>query len=116
MKLLLNHIKGCRTNKNLIKKNYSYTLRLWDLLNINFSLTMDEIKEIAAYGKQKFTEPSAMALVTQQDLAYGELRVFEIYREEQNARARVFRDREEAVNWLKQQLRTLNTISSILNI
>ena len=40
-----------------------YELRLWDLSNIDFNLDMNNIREIAEYGKKKFIRPNKMAMV-----------------------------------------------------
>ena len=83
--------------------NYPYDRRLWDLSHIDFDFTMDELRSIAEYGKLVFTQPSKAAFVAPQDLAYGELRAFEVYREQtDHAAARVFRTRAEALAWLKE--------------
>ena len=86
-----------------IATGFPYEKRLWDLSNIAFDFTMDELRSIAEYGKLVFTQPSRAAFVTPQDLAYGELRAFEVYREQSgHATARVFRTRQEALVWLKK--------------
>jgi hypothetical protein len=88
----------------------SYHLRLWDFSNAVFNFTMDEIKSIAVYGKSKFLEKNRLALVAPQDLAYGLLRAFEVYRE-QDAHfsvPRVFRNRQEAMEWLEEQKKVLD--------
>ncbi|CAB5090000.1 hypothetical protein D3OALGA1CA_844 [Olavius algarvensis associated proteobacterium Delta 3] len=85
----------------------SYHLRLWDFGDIFFNFSMDEIREIAEYGKSKFLEPNRMALVAPQDLAFGTLRAFEVYRQEDtHSIPRVFRAKAEAIDWLAEQ-RTL---------
>ena len=82
----------------------SYHLRLWDFSDVLFDFTMDEIREIAAYGKTKFPEPNRMALAAPQDLAYGTLRAFEVYREEErHSIPKVFRTKPEAMEWLVVQ-------------
>ena len=92
-----------RTAIDDIIANYPYDRRLWDLSNVEFDFSMDELRSIAEYGKLVFTQPSKAAFVAPQDLAYGELRAFEVYREETgHAAARVFRTREEALAWLKK--------------
>ena len=86
-----------------IAENFPYEKRLWDLSNIKFNFTMDEIKAIAAYGKTKFLKPNKLAIIAPDDLAYAEVRVFEVYREqEEHAVARAFRAEKEALEWLNQ--------------
>ena len=84
-----------------IAENFSYRKRLWDLSNIYFDLTIQEIQDIARYGKKKFIRPNSMAIIAPQDLAFGTLRAFEVYRTREHAMARVFRTEEEAVAWLE---------------
>jgi hypothetical protein len=50
---------------------------------IKFNFTTDEIQKIAAYGKSKFTKPNKLAIYALDDLAFGEMRQFEVYREEE---------------------------------
>jgi len=86
-----------------IAKNYPYEKRLWDLTDSNFNFTEQEIIDIAKYGKLKFINPSKIAIIAPNDIAYGEMRQFMVYREEENkADACVFRTEEEAINWLNQ--------------
>jgi len=68
---------------------------------INFNFTTQEIISIALYGKQKFIKPNKLAIYAVKDLAFGEMRQFMVYREEENkAIPRVFRSEEEAIEWL----------------
>lgn len=85
---------------------YPYEYRLWDFSNVQFDFSMDEIRKIAEYGKKKFRNSNRIALVAPDDLAFGELRAFEVYREELgHAEARVFRTVEEATGWIEEQRR-----------
>jgi len=87
---------------DVIAENYPYERRLWDLREVKFDLPTTEIQQISEYGKQKFTKPNKLALVTVDDLAFGEMRQFEVYREEEGkAVPRVFRNEEDAIRWLK---------------
>lgn len=84
-----------------IAENYPYEKRLWDLSEIKFDFTTAEIQRIAEYGKLKFTKPNKLALFALDDLAFGEMRQFEVYREEEGkAFPRVFRNEQEAIKWL----------------
>jgi len=84
-----------------ISENYPYEKRLWDLSEINFDFTTDEIQKIAAYGKLKFTKPNKLAIYAIDDLAFGEMRQFEVYREEEGkSLPRAFRSEQEAIDWL----------------
>ena len=82
---------------------YPYEIRLWDLSCINFDFSMDELMAIADYGKGKFIKPNLAAFVAPDDLAYGELRAFEVFREQKShSTARVFRTVEEALQWIEE--------------
>ena len=84
-----------------IVENYPYDKRLWDLSEIDFDFSTTEIQMIAEYGKARFTKPSKLAIYAVKDLAYGEMRQFEVYREEENkVIPRVFRDEHSAIEWL----------------
>ena len=86
-----------------LAKNQAYEFRLWDFSDIAFDWSMNEIQNIADYGKEKFTKPNKAALVAPKDLAYGLMRAFEVYRKQEHAHARVFRTRQEALAWLEKQ-------------
>ncbi len=92
----------------LAEKN-SYHLRLWDFSNILFNFTIEEIQEIALYGQSKFVEKNRIATVAPQDLAYGILRSFQVYRQEDtHSVVRVFRKQHEAMKWLEEQKKELD--------
>ncbi len=89
---------------DILAKNESYHLRLWDMSRIQFDFTMDEIRAIAKYGKSRFPEKNFFAAVAPEDLAFGKLRAFEVYRaEEGHSDVRVFRTESEAIEWLSLQ-------------
>ena len=81
-----------------------YHLRLWDFSDVLFNFTMEEIKQIARYGQLKFKQPNRMALVAPQDVAYGTLRAFDVYRQQgTHSISETFRTKQEAIDWLKEQ-------------
>lgn len=84
-----------------IVENYPYDKRLWDLSEVDFDFSTAEIRVIAEYGKVKFTKPGKLAVYAIKDLAFGEMRQFEVYREEENKLLpKVFRDEQSAIDWL----------------
>jgi hypothetical protein len=84
-----------------LAENYPYEKRPWDMNEIKFNFTTAEIQNIAAYGKTKFTKPNKLAVLALDDLSFGEMRQFMVYREEENkAQPFVFRKEEEAIEWL----------------
>ena len=87
-----------------IAADYPYEIRLWDFSNIEFDFSMSDIRAIADYGKLRFEKPSIIAIVAPDDRAYGEMRAFEVYREEEgHATARVFRTIAEATRWIEDR-------------
>ena len=84
-----------------IAESHPYEKRLWDMSEIKFNFTSDEIQRIATYGKLKFTKPNKLAIFALDDLAFGEMRQFEVYREEEGkSLPRVFRNEQDAIEWL----------------
>jgi len=85
-----------------VAENYQYEKRLWDLSEIQFDLTLEEIQLISEYGKRKFTKPSKLAIYAVDDLAFGEMLQFETYRKEEGRTLpMVFRNEQDAIDWLK---------------
>lgn len=88
-----------------IAEKHPYEKRLWDMSEIKFDFTADEIQKISDYGKSKFTNPNRLAIYALDDLAYGEMRQFEVYREEEGKSiSGVFRNEQDAIDWLNSQL------------
>lgn len=84
-----------------VAENYPYERRLWDLSEIDFDLSENELINLCEYGKKTFIKPNKLALFAVKDLGYGEMRQFAAYREEDgNAIPRVFRNKQEAIDWL----------------
>lgn len=84
-----------------IFESYPYERRLWDLSEIKFDLSFSEIQSIAAYGKEKFILPSKLAIYAVDDLAFGEMHQFNVYREEEGKTIpKTFRTEQEAIEWL----------------
>ena len=85
-----------------VVENYLSGLRIWDFSN-GFSLTDAELKQLAEYGKSKFSIPSKVAVIALNDLAYGVARVHDVYREDGFCDQRIFRTEQEARAWLLSQ-------------
>jgi hypothetical protein len=65
-------------------------------------LRLDETQTIAECGKMRFVRPNRAAFVVSDDLSFGLVRAFEVYREQKGlSTARVFRTRTAALEWLK---------------
>jgi hypothetical protein len=82
-----------------VVENHLSPLRVWDFSN-GFNLTDAELKELAAYGKSKFSIPSRVAVIASNDLAYGVARVYDVYREDAFLEQQIFRTEQEARAWL----------------
>ena len=76
--------------------------RLWDL-TAGFDFTNQQIEEIANRGKLRWPNASRVAYVASNDLAFGLLRMFEVFREQDHYKTGVFRDEQEALRWLKTE-------------
>lgn len=75
--------------------------RLWDLSHFSGSFSQDELIEFAKYANNSQLEKSFSAMVAPTDLLYGVMRQHKVYRErDENTVVNVFRDFEEARNWL----------------
>ncbi|MDJ0758112.1 MAG: hypothetical protein QNJ19_01880 [Woeseiaceae bacterium] len=80
-----------------------YRRRVWDLSKIEFPFTVDELRDLAYYGRDKMGEISRIALVVKDTVGYGSLRAFSTYREgDDSAQSRVFRSLDEAMQWVRQ--------------
>ena len=85
-----------------LSENNLYERRLWDLNPCGLNLNINQLQEIALYGKSKFRKPSKLAIVASDDLTYGLSRVFEVHREEELVKTKVFRAEQEARTWLME--------------
>ncbi|MEP5837473.1 MAG: hypothetical protein ABJ322_07125 [Marinobacter sp.] len=75
--------------------------RIWDLGDY-FSFTGEQIRQIADYGKNAVRGPCKIAYVAPNDLTFGLLRMYEVYRSEDGVQAKVFRTEADATDWLNQ--------------
>ncbi|MFQ5350627.1 MAG: hypothetical protein ACE5EG_09320, partial [Thermoanaerobaculia bacterium] len=75
--------------------------RIWYLTE-NFSFTAEEIKNIAARGRVHWPSAARVAYLAADDLTFGLLRMFEVFREQENYQTRVFREEQEALEWLQE--------------
>lgn len=85
--------------------NYPQKLRLWDMRNIVIEQSQTELREIAMNSAATFNGPSRVAFVADNDLSFGLLRIFEVFNdlEAQQKETRVFRDYQQAIDWLLGQ-------------
>ena len=78
-------------------------LRLWDLSN-GMNLSEIEIQKIAEYGKLKFTSPARVAILAPADLTFGLSRMHEVYKEQAILEERIFRNENDAFEWLRNKI------------
>lgn len=82
-------------------------IRLWDFRETPFSLTVEETKAIADFGKRLFVKQNIIAMVAPDDLTYATCRAFGVYREEEaHSTTKVFRLLEEALLWIEEKKST----------
>ncbi len=83
--------------------NHPSSKRLWDLRNIEFDIAASELMKISDYSKAKFNMKIKLALLTFDDLSFGEMRQYGAFREEKDQfEIFVFRVEKEAIDWLNE--------------
>lgn len=76
-------------------------LRIWDF-SCGGDMDTDEVVKLAEFSKSISTVVgSRVALIAGEDLPYGILRIYEVFRQDNISESRVVRTREEALQWLK---------------
>jgi len=78
-------------------------LRLWDLSRTGLDLTTPQLHQLAQYGKSKSLPPSKVAIVAREDFTFGIMRMYEVFREDQIVKHKIFRTVQEARGWLNEQ-------------
>jgi hypothetical protein len=75
---------------------------LWDLREAEFDLETDEVRKLAEFAKNSSPAISLRAaFVVSGDLEFGLIKMFQVFRGTETAQARVFRDKERAMEWLR---------------
>ncbi len=76
--------------------------RLWDLRDVEYRLTLDQLDRISEYGKSRLTEPCRVAVLVSGAFEYGVGRQFEAVRTVPvHTEVHIFRDQADAVAWLQ---------------
>ena len=79
-----------------------YVKRIWDIRDVGFDFSEEEIRDIATYGQKKFPEKNYMAVVVKDPLGFGLTRQFSVYREDDNkTEVKIFSSPDEASEWLR---------------
>ena len=73
---------------------------MWDY-TCGANLTHADIQMAANHAKDIPMPSGMVAIVAPDNLAFGLLRMYEAYREEDRVKQCVFRTEEEAIDWLK---------------
>jgi hypothetical protein len=81
---------------------------VWDFRDAQLDTTGPEVFELAQYinAHQRSPAPARVAFVTSRDVDYGQVRIFEAYRERPGTEVQVFRDMDAAVDWARAVVRT----------
>ncbi len=66
---------------------------------LNYSA--NEMRAIAARARGHWPGQAQVAYVAAGELSYGLMRMFQVFREEEGYQSRVFRDEQDAEEWLR---------------
>jgi hypothetical protein len=84
------------------ESGYSHSARLWDFQESSFNFSQNEILDIASYASAVDSRPSKVALLVKEDLSFGVSRIYEVFRHTDLTKTSVFRDKTEALAWLRE--------------
>jgi hypothetical protein len=75
---------------------------VWDFREAEFDFSPTDARALAAYilKHQPTPPPSKIAFVTNRDVDFGMARIFGAHRDDSITAFRVFRDRDEAIDWV----------------
>ena len=86
---------------DIVAATHNYSRRLWDFsAGVHFS--NQQIQEIASKGRL-WPAPARVAYLASDDLSFGLSRMYQVYSEREQFETLVFRNKQEALNWLRQQ-------------
>ena len=74
--------------------------RLWDLRDCELNLAYNELVELAGVARSRDPVFGRGAVLVAKDLAFGQLRIYQAFRESDSNDVMVFRNEEEAVAWI----------------
>ena len=78
-------------------------LRLWHFKD-GLEFAPEEIRAIADFAQSRQTNPERVAIVSPQNLGYGILRMFNVYRGEDETAVKIFRTEGDAYRFLQEGL------------
>ena len=74
--------------------------RLWNVTR-NFNYSSEDIRHIAARVRAIFPDAERVAFVAADDLTFGQVRMFEAFRDSKDFPTKAFRDEPAARAWLQ---------------
>ena len=80
---------------------YTHSARLWDFQESSFNFSQSDVLDIAAYASTGDNRPAKVAMLVNEDLSFGVSRVYEVFRNTDLTETNVFRDKKEALAWLR---------------
>jgi len=81
-----------------------YIRRLYDFSGLPFPYSVEEIRQFADKGIRIMPERNRMAIVVRDEVGYGTMRAFSVYRSKDGiAQTLVSRSRDEAMAWLSEE-------------
>jgi len=84
------------------ESGYSHSARLWDFQNSSFNFSQNEVLDIASHASAGDIRPAKVAMLVKEDLSFGVSRIYEVFRNTDLTETNVFRDKTEAVAWLRE--------------
>ncbi len=75
--------------------------RLWDLRDCELDLEYNELMELAAIAQSRDPARGKGAILVAKDLTFGQLRIYQAFRESESNDVMVFRDENEAIEWIQ---------------
>ena len=79
---------------------FLHARRLWDIRDCRLDLAYDELTDLAQGAKPRDLPDSRGAILASKDVTFGVSRIHSVFRESENMSVMVYRDEDEAVNWL----------------
>ena len=74
--------------------------RLWDLRDCELDVVYNELVELAGIARSRDPVRGRGAVLVAKDLAFGQLRIYQAFRESESNDVMVFRDEDEAIEWI----------------
>ncbi|MDJ0879753.1 MAG: hypothetical protein QNI86_14140 [Halieaceae bacterium] len=77
------------------------SLRLYLMIKAEILLSTAEVRNGADIARSRQNQPSKIAVVAPGNITYGISRIFKVFRESESTEFAVFRELEEARDWLR---------------